>query len=294
MVTGERGPLTRRRVLASAAKAGVKAGALAAWATPFLVACTQGPGGAATLNGPAPAVPSPAAIRALAPTGTLRAAINLGNPILAGTDAQGQAKGISVDLARDLAETLGQPLQLMTYPSAGRVVEAIKGNQVDMAFVAIDPLRGEDVRYTDAYLVIEGAYLVRQDSPIQRNEDVDRAGLRVAVGAGSAYDLYLRRALQHAELVPAPTSPAVVDFFLAQRLDVAAGVRQQLEADARRVGGLRVLDGRFMEINQAVGTPRVRDEAGVAYLRTWLQARKEQGFIARAMARHHIEGARLG
>lgn len=275
-----------RRLAVSATLAGAGSAMLAA-CTPWATRSSS-----STSQGLAP--PSAAALAALAPGGTLRAAINLGNPILAGTDASGQAQGISVDLSMDLAGTLGVPLRLMTYPSAGQVVEALKRDDVDMAFVAIDPLRGEDVRYTSAYLVIEGAYLVRQDSPIQRNEEVDRPGVRVAVGAGSAYDLYLRRALQLAQLVRAPTSPAVVDFFLAQGLDVAAGVRQQLEMDARRVGGVRVLDGRFMEIHQAVGTPRVRDEAGVVYLRSWLEQRKREGVIARSMTRHHIEGARLG
>lgn len=234
----------------------------------------------------------PAAVEALAPGGTLRAAINLGNPILANRDAAtGHPKGVSVDLTRELAGRLGVKLELMTFSSAGKVVEALKANQVDIAFVAIDPLRGQDVLYSAPYVVIEGAYLVRQDSPIRRNEEVDRPGTRVAVGAGSAYDLYLRRELKQAKLVQAPTSPAVVDFFLAKNLEVAAGVKQQLEADAKRVPGLRLLDGRFMVINQAMGTPRVRGEAGVTYLRGFIEDMKASGFVAQALQRHGIEGA---
>lgn len=271
--------------------------AVATTASVLLDACGLRPGredDASPSQGDALPPPPAAALAALMPTGVLRAAINLGNPMLAGRDSEGQPAGISVDLARDFAATLGCPLALMTFPSAGQVVTALKDNRVDMAFVAIDPQRGMDVRYTAPYLVIEGAYLVRNDSPILSLDEVDRPGVRVVVGAGSAYDLYLRRTLHQAQLVRAPTSPAVVDFFLAQRLDVAAGVRQQLEADARRVGGVRMLDGRFMEIRQAVGTPRVRGEAGVMYLRAWLQARQREGFIARSMERHHVEGARLG
>ncbi|MDP3702151.1 MAG: ABC transporter substrate-binding protein [Hylemonella sp.] len=234
---------------------------------------------------------APATREALAPQGTLRAAINFGNPILANKDAAGQPSGVSVDLARELARRLDVKLELVTFSSAGAVVEALKANKVDIAFVAIDPLRGQDVLYSAAYVVIEGAYLVPQASPIRRNEEVDRPGIRVAVGKGSAYDLYLTREIKQATLERAPTSPAVVDFFLAQKLEVAAGVKQQLEADAKRVPGLRLLDGRFMVINQAMGTPRVRGEAGVAYLRGFVEEMKASGFVAQALQRHKIEGA---
>lgn len=234
----------------------------------------------------------PAALDTLAPTGTLRAAINFGNPILArrtpGTDLP---EGVSVDLARELARRLDLPLELRTFTAAGAVVEALRDNQVDVAFVAIDPLRGQDVAYTAPYVVIEGAYLVRQDSPIRRNEDVDRPGIRVAVGPGSAYALYLARELKQAGLDPAPGSGVVVEHFIAQNLEVAAGIRQPLEAEARRRPGLRVLDGHFMVINQAMGTPRVRGEAGVTYLRAFVEEMKASGFVAQALQRHRIEGA---
>lgn len=233
----------------------------------------------------------PAARQALAPQGTLRAAINFGNPILANKGAAGEPVGVSVDLSRELASRLGVRLELVTFTSAGQVVEALKTDKVDIAFVAIDPQRGQDVLYSAAYVVIEGAYLVRQDSPIRRNEDVDRPGIRVAVGKGSAYDLYLSRELRQATLERAPTSPLVVDHFVAQKLEVAAGVKQQLEADAQRVPGLRLLPGRFMVINQAIGTPRVRGEAGVAYLRGFVEEMKASGFVAQALQRHKIEGA---
>ena len=129
-----------------------------------------------------------------------------------------------------------------------------------------------------------------QDSAIRSNADVDRDGVRVAVGAGSAYDLFLSRNLKHAKIVRAPTSPAVTDLFVAQKLEVAAGVKQQLEADARRIPGLRLLHGRFMVINQAMGTPRGR-EAGARYLHEFVEELKASGFVAQALARHRIEGA---
>jgi len=234
--------------------------------------------------------PPASAIADLAPTGKLRAAINFGNPVLATKDFTGAPQGVSVDLARELGRRLGVPVELVLFASAGQVVEAFKTGTIDVGFVAIDPERAADISYTSAYVIIEGAYLVTNDSPIRSNGEVDRAGIRIAVGARSAYDLYLGRELKHATLVRAPTSPEVVDFFLARKLDVAAGVKQQLEADAKRLPGLRVLDGRFMVINQAMGTPRGR-AAGAAYLSEFVATMKASGFVGQALTRHGIEGA---
>ena len=236
-------------------------------------------------------MPPNAAVTELAPNGTLRAAINFGNPVLAAKDpGTGEARGVSVDLAREFAKRLGVPLQIVTYPSAGQVVEGLKSRAWDVAFLAIDPARAVDIGYTAPYVVIEGAYLVRRDSPIRSNAEVDRNGVRVAVGKGSAYDLFLSRELKRAQIERAPTSPEVTDFFLARNLDVAAGVRQQMEAEARRVGGVRVLDGNFMVINQAMGMPK-GGEAGLDFLRGFVEQMKASGFVAAALARHGIEGA---
>lgn len=227
----------------------------------------------------------------LAPSGKLKAAINFGNPILAVKDAAtGEPRGVSVDLARELGRRLGVPVELVTFTSAGKVVEAVGDAQVDIAFVAIDPVRGADMLQTPPYVIIEGAYLVRNDSPIRRNEEVDEAANRVVVGNASAYDLYLSRELKAARLVKAPTSPAVTDVMVAQNLEVAAGVKQQLEADAKRLPGLRLLPGRFMVINQAMGLPKGR-EAGARYLSSFIEEMKASGFVAQALARHGIEGA---
>ena len=244
-----------------------------------LVACSTTP------------VPPSAAVSALAPSGKLRAAINFGNPVLAAKDpGTGEARGVSVDLSRELARRLGVALEIVPYNAAGQVVEGLKSDAWDVAFLAIDPARAVDIGYSAPYVVIEGTYLVREGSPIGRNEEVDRDGVRVVVGKGSVYDLFLSRALKHATIVRAPTSQAVTDLLMAQKLDVAAGVRQQMEADARRVAGVRLLEGRFMLINQAMGTPRGRD-AGVKYLREFVEEMKATGFIAQALARHRIEGA---
>lgn len=240
--------------------------------------------------------PRPASARAeLGTTGRLRAAINLGNPILATRAGEaGEPQGVSVDLAREAAKRLDLSLDLIVFESAGKVVEAIKARQVDLAFVAIDPVRGADMDYTAPYVIIEGAYLVRGDSALQHSEDVDRKGTRVVVGRGSAYDLYLTRALHQASLVRAPTSPAVTDQFLAEGLDVAAGVKQQLQADIRRLAGhapsLRLLPGRFMVIEQAMAVPK-GNRAAQAWLSAFIEDMKASGFVADRLNLHGIEGA---
>jgi polar amino acid transport system substrate-binding protein len=254
--------------------------------------CFLGPavlmgGCASPSSGPAAAA---AAAAELTGTGRLRAAINFGNPILATRGADGAPRGVSVDLANEAARRLGVPIDLVPFNSAGSVVEAMKAKQVDLAFVAIDPVRAADMDYTAPYVIIEGAYLVRQSSALQRNEEVDRPGTRVAVGRGSAYDLFLSRELKAASLVRAPTSPAVTDLFLAQNLEVAAGVKQQLEADAQRVGGVRLLPGRFMVIEQSMGVPKGR-VAAQAWLSRFIEEMKSTGFVAAALARHGIQGA---
>jgi polar amino acid transport system substrate-binding protein len=239
----------------------------------------------------APPKAPPAAVAELAPTGKLRAAINFGNPVLASKDpATGEPRGVSVDLSRELAGRLGVPLEIVPYTAAGRVVEAAKTGAWDVGYVAIDPLRGADMLQSPPYVVIEGSYLVPADSPIRSNAEVDREGIRIVVGKGSAYDLFLSREIKRAMLVRAPTSPEVVNTMVAQKLEVAAGVKQQLEADAKRVPGVRLLAGRFMVINQAMAVPKGRD-AGARYVRDFIEEMKASGFVAQALARHRIEGA---
>ena len=224
--------------------------------------------------------------------GVLRAAINLGNPILAHKEAgTGRPAGVSVDLATRLASELGVPLELVVYDAAGKSVEGGAAGQEDVGFFAVDPLRGEQIAFTAPYVLIEGCYLVADASPLQTNVQVEREGITVVVGKGSAYDLFLTRELKHATIARAPTSPAVVDWFLEHRADVAAGVRQQLEGDARRIGGLRLLPGRFMVIRQAMGTPKAKGDEAAQELRRFVERAKAEGFVAQALARHGIEGA---
>jgi polar amino acid transport system substrate-binding protein len=231
-------------------------------------------------------------ISAFTPTGKLRASINLGNPILANRDpATGEPFGVSIDLARAFAERLSVELELVVFDAAGKSVQALTDERADFGFFAIDPSRGETVAFTAPYVLIEGFYLVRDDSPIRSNDDVDRPDHRVAVGKGSAYDLFLTRELKAAQIVRAPTSQAVVQTFIEQDLEVAAGVKQQLESDAAKTPGLRLLDERFMVIRQAMGVPKSRGEAAAAVLGEFVEEMKASGFVADALRRHRIAGA---
>ena len=239
-----------------------------------------------------PVAPDPALAALLAPTGRLRASINLGNPILAGTDpATGRARGVSVDLAHALAERLGVPLETIEFPAATKSVDAVTGGVADVGFFAIDPLRAAEVAFTDAYILIEGAYLVREDSRCRANEDVDRAGTTVVVGTGSAYDLFLTRELKAASFLRVPGATEVVQALCAGAADVAGGIRQTLVEVAAQTPGLRVLPGRFMVIRQAMGLARARGAAAETALRAFVEEMKSSGFVAEAMRRHGVAGA---
>ena len=228
----------------------------------------------------------PEALKDLAPNGTLRAAINVGNAVLAQRGpAGGEPTGVSVDMARELARRLGVPVHLVVYDAAGKVVEAGRAGAWDIAFVALDPARAAEIAQSPPYVQIEGAYVVRQSSPLRSNDEVDRQGHRVVVARNSAYDLFLSRALKEAEIVRTPTSATVVDVFMKENYEVAAGVKQQLVADARRVPGLRLLPGRFMVINQAMASQKGR-EAGARDVRESDEDVKASGYVATALERH--------
>lgn len=231
-------------------------------------------------------------LHTIAPTGKLRASINLGNPILANKDLEtGEPFGISIDLANAFAEKLGLEIELVVFDSAGKSVDAVTQGKADIGFFAIDPLRGEGISFTAPYVLIEGAYLVKDGSPIKSNEEVDAPKNRVVVGKGSAYDLFLTREIKAAQIVRAPTSPKVVDVYLEGGYEVAAGVRQQLESDASKTTGLRLLPGRFMVIQQAMGLPKSRGGQASSLLSSFVEEMKASGFIANAMQRHGIQGA---
>ena len=217
----------------------------------------------------------------LAPTGVLRASINLGNPVLAqGTpDAP---SGVTVDIARELGARLGVPVELLTFDAARKSFEAMTGGRADICFLAIEPKRAEEVAFTAPYVLIEGVYAVQEDSPITTADDVDRPGVRVGVNQGSAYDLYLTRTLRHATLHRGENGFTV---FREQGLEVVANVRQPLTEYVAAHPDMRLLEPRFMEIRQALGTTKSRSPETVAFLSTVIEELKANGFVADALRR---------
>lgn len=225
-------------------------------------------------------------VKDLAPSGKLKAAINLTNAVLAQENPGGDPKGVSVDLARELAKRLGVPVEFVIFRGAGTVFAAAKTGAWDVAFFAIEPVRAAEVDFTSPYVIIEGGYVVPKDSPLKAVADVDRQGVRVAVGLGSAYDLYLTRTLKQAQLVRATAGDgSYLRAFTDQKLEVLAGVKPMVAAWARPQADLRVMDGAFMQIQQAMGTPKGRGEAGVRYLRAFVEEMKRSGFVADALKR---------
>jgi polar amino acid transport system substrate-binding protein len=224
-----------------------------------------------------------------APTGVLRAGINLGNPVIAqpGEDG-GEPRGVGPALAREVARRLGVPIGFLTYDTAGKLADAVKQGAWDVAFLAIDPERAADIDFTGAYVHIEGTYLVRENSPLVMPGDVDRKGVRVAVGLKTAYDLFLSRHLKQAELVRSATSKTAIEQFLRDGLDAAAGVRQPLQSVVAKQGGLRVMEQSFMVIRQASGVPRGR-RAAHAWLSAFIEDAKASGFVARALKESGVE-----
>ena len=234
---------------------------------------------------PQGAVP-PDVLQDLAPTGRLRAAINFGNGVLAQRGKDGEPQGITVDLSRELARRIGVEVALITYEAAGKVFEAAKAGAWDIGFVAIEPVRAAEIEFSAPYLIIDGTYMVRQDSPLKEIGDVDKPGIRIAVGVGSAYDLYLTRTVKQATLVRAAVGGgrAMIEMFVNDKLDAAAGVRQPLEAYAKDHPEMRVMSGAFQQIQQAMGTPKGRT-AGARYLAGFVEEMKASGFVADALKR---------
>lgn len=224
-------------------------------------------------------------VQEIAPAGRLRATINLGNIVLAHRDpASGALSGVSVELALELARRLGVEAELHPFDTAGKAFAALQAAECDIGFLAIDPKRAEDLDYTAPYVIIEGTYLVPASSSLHAIDDVDRDGVRIAAGRNTAYDLHLSRALRHATLVHYPSSAVAIDALLAGETDAAAGVRQPLVAAAARKAGFRVIEGRFLTIQQAMALPKGRVVA-LGVVKAFIEEMKRTGFIASALAR---------
>ncbi len=229
----------------------------------------------------------------LAPTGRLRVGINYGNPVLATRDPITEdLRGVAVDLARELGKRVGVPVELVGYEAAGKMVEGVKAGAWDVAFLAVDPGRAGEITFTAPYVEIEGTYLVPAGSLLRTIADVDRKGVRIGVSAKSAYDLFLGRSLQHAELVRASDPNAAFGLLVAEKVEAVAGVKQSLVTNAEKLPGSRVIEGRFMAIQQALGIPKGRD-AGAKYLREFIEDAKGSGLVARAIEKAGIRGVSI-
>jgi len=226
------------------------------------------------------------ALKDLAPTGKLRAAINFGNGVLAQKGPNGEARGVTPELAAALAKKLGVPVDYVPLQAAGKAFEALSSGNVDIAFIAIEPARSSQIDFSPPYVLIQGTYLVLKDSPLKDVGDVDKDGVRIGVGLASVYDLYLTRTLKHATLVRNTVGGAAAGIppFREQHLDAAAGVREPLDAYAKEHADVRVMPGHFEEIRQAIGTQKGH-AAGAAYVRAFIEEMKANGFVADALKR---------
>jgi polar amino acid transport system substrate-binding protein len=232
---------------------------------------------------PVPLPVPPPARAELAPTGKLRAGLNYGNVILARKDkATGESTGVAIDLARDLAKRLGVPVEVIGYESVGAMVDGAKAGAWDIAFLGADPARAGEISFTAAYVELEATYLVPAGSPLHAIADVDRDGVRVTAPARAAYELFLTRSLKRAQLVRAQGSDAAIDLLVSGQVEALAGLRQALIAPAAKLPGSRILDGQFMAVQQAMGVPKGRD-AGVTYLRGFVEEAKASGLVAQAI-----------
>jgi polar amino acid transport system substrate-binding protein len=236
---------------------------------------------------------TPALRSELAPTGKLRVGINYGNFLLVLQDAaSGEPQGIAPDLARELARRAGVPVEFVRFEQAGKMADAVTRGVWDIAFLAAEPARADEIAFTAAYLEIEATYLVPAGSPISAIDEVDRPGVRIAVAGQAAYDLYLSRTLKHAQLVRAEGLDGSYKLFVAQKLEVLSGLKPRLLMDLEKLPGARILDGRFTAVQQGIGTPKAR-AAAAAFLREFVEEAKSTGLVAQAMARHGVRGVNV-
>jgi polar amino acid transport system substrate-binding protein len=229
-------------------------------------------------------------IAELAPHGVLRAGINMGNFLLVtGKSPSGDPEGVAPDMAREIAERLGVPVKYVPFARPGELADAAGSDVWDIGLIGAEPARAEKIAFTAAYVEIEATYLVPAGSPLRTVEDVDRKGVRIAVTARSAYDLWLARNIAHAELVRSESLDGAYDQFVREKLDALAGLRPRLISDVQKLPGARILDGQFTAVQQAVGTAR-QNAAGARFLRDFVEEAKASGLVARLIERHNVRG----
>jgi polar amino acid transport system substrate-binding protein len=226
----------------------------------------------------------------LAPTGVLRAGINMSNFLLvSGTGPSGDPQGVAPDMARAIADRLGVPVAYKPFPMPGELADAAEDDIWDIGLIGAEPARAKKIAFTAAYAEIASTYLVPAGSPLKAIEDVDRPGVRIAVTDRTAYELWLNRNIKHAELVKSESLDAALEQFVAEKMDALAGLRPRLLKDVEKLAGAKILDGQFSAVQQAVGTLRTR-EASAAFLRDFVEEAKASGLVAGLIERHKIQG----
>ena len=226
----------------------------------------------------------------LAPTGVLRAGINLSNFLLVtGRSAAGDPEGVSPDMAGEIATRLGVPIKYVPYKTPGELADAADPGAWDIGLIGAEPQRAAKIAFTAAYCEIEATYLVPEGSHLKAIADVDQAGVRIAVTGRSAYGLWLDRNIKNATLVRSDTLDSAYDQFVREKLDALAGLRPRLLSDVKKLPGARILDGQFTAVQQAIGTAR-QNAAGAAFLRSFVEEAKASGLVARLIARHKVVG----
>ena len=226
----------------------------------------------------------------LAPTGVLRAGINMSNFLLVtGKSAAGDPDGVSPDMAREIANRLGVPVKYVPFKSPGELADAAGKGVWDVGLIGAEPQRAEQIAFTAAYCEIEATYLVQAGSPLKTIADVDAKGVRIAVTGRSAYGLWLDRNIKQAELVRTDTGPAAVERFQREKLEALAGLRPGLLEEVGKLPGTRILDGKFTSVQQAIGTAK-KNTAAAAYLSAFVEEAKASGLVARLIAKHKVVG----
>ena len=228
------------------------------------------------------------ALSELAPNGTLRAAINMAISLLVtGSTSSGDPEGVGPGMAKAIAERRGAAVSFVLYSSPGELADAVDSNLWDICMIGAEPTRAERIAFSAAYVEIQATYLVSDDAPFSSVEEIDRNGVQIAVSGRSAYDLYLTRSLEHAELCRAQGVSGAVELFIGDDLDALAGLRPALVLEAQKLPGTRVLNGHFTSIQQAIGTRR-ENEAGAEFLFEFVEEAKAIGLVGRLMERHGV------
>ena len=232
----------------------------------------------------------PEIVAELAPSGKLRAAINLSNFLLVtGQAKNGDPVGISPDIATEIARRLGVAVEYIKYNDPGSLADAGERGEWDIGNIGAEPQRAKMITFTEAYCEIPATYLVPAGSPIRTIEDVDQPNIRIATKGRAAYGLWLENNIRHATLMRSDSIDSSFDAFVDDGLDVLAGLRPRLIEDMKRLSGSRILDGQFSAVQQAVGTPK-KNAAGADWLSSVIEELKASGFVANLIAKHQVKG----